>query len=89
MTQVLTLTLREFQRNAGKYLGQEIVLTKYNLPVARVTPEPREKNSKNFSEAPLKETPSELFSPLCSLAMCRKPATKKNKLGEWRCEEHL
>jgi antitoxin (DNA-binding transcriptional repressor) of toxin-antitoxin stability system len=35
MTQV---SLRELQRNAPAYLGQEVIITRYNIPVARLVP---------------------------------------------------
>ena len=39
LTQRMTqISIRELQRNGAKYLNEEVVITRYNVPVAKLTP---------------------------------------------------
>lgn len=96
-----TVSLREFQLNATKYLGEEITLTRYNKPIAVVTPIgdfPTKKILKKNPEVkvaervPVTVTPTDGprgFEKMCSLgSLCGRPAAGMRD-GYYFCKEHL
>lgn len=81
-TDVLTVSLRDFQHNANDYVGKSIILTRYNIPIARVEPitvgELRgEKNfEKKISEKIVEDAP-----PVVQLGRCRAPGCLEDAVG--------
>ena len=88
MTQI---SIRELQRNASKYLEEEVVITRYNIPVARLTPisvGDLKKISEKISQPSIPVTIAEkepVFFKLCQAKMCTNYAVE----GSDFCEKHI